>query len=70
MTISDVIERLNTIRRPRAENAPTDLNSQLMRLAWPSLIENLLQTMLLVCDMIFVGQLGADSIAGVGLAVS
>ena len=67
MTISDVIERLNTIRRPRAENTPTDLNRQLMRLAWPSLIENLLQTMLLVCDMIFVGQLGADSIAGVGL---
>jgi putative MATE family efflux protein len=67
MTIGDLIERLNAIRRPRAEDAPTDLNRQLMRLAWPSLIENILQTMLLVCDMIFVGQLGADSIAGVGL---
>ena len=67
MTIGDVIERLNTIRQPRAENAPITLNRQLLHLAGPSLVENLLQTMLLVCDMMFVGQLGADAIAGVGL---
>ena len=67
MTIGDVIERLNTIRQPRAEDTPISLNRQLLRLAGPSLVENLLQTMLLVCDMMFVGQLGAEAIAGVGL---
>lgn len=67
MTIGDEIERLNTIRQPRAEDAPISLNRQLLRLAGPSLVENLLQTMLLVCDMMFVGQLGKDAIAGIGL---
>jgi putative MATE family efflux protein len=67
VTISDVLERLNTLRQPRAENAPLGLNRQLLRLAGPSLVENLLQTMLMVCDMIFVGQLGKEAIAGIGL---
>ena len=67
MTISDVIERLNTIRQPRAEDTPISLNRQLLRLAWPSLVENLLQTMLGFVDLVFVGQLGPDAIAGVGL---
>jgi len=39
----------------------------MLTLAWPSLVENLLQTMLGVVDLIFVGQLGPDAIAGVGL---
>lgn len=52
--------------------APTDakpisLNRHLFNLAWPSLVENLLQTMLGFVDLVFVGQLGPDAIAGVGL---
>lgn len=51
----------------RAPNAPVSLNRHLFQLAWPSLVENLLQTMLGVVDLIFVGKLGADAIAGIGL---
>ena len=47
----------------------TSLNRSLFNLAWPSLVENLLQTFLGFADMIFVGQLGAAAIAGVGLGV-
>lgn len=50
-----------------APDEPVSLNRQLFHLAWPSLVENLLQTMLGVVDLIFVGKLGADAIAGVGL---
>jgi putative MATE family efflux protein len=50
-----------------AEVKPISLNRHLFNLAWPSLIENLLQTMLGFIDLIFVGQLGPDAIAGVGL---
>ncbi len=46
---------------------PISLNRHLFQLAWPSLVENILQTMLGVVDLIFVGQLGPDAIAGVGL---
>ena len=53
-------------RRVR-RGAPVTLNRQLFQLAWPSLIENLLQTMLGFVDLVFVGQLGPDAIAGVGL---
>jgi putative MATE family efflux protein len=67
MTIGDVLERLNTIRRPLPKGVPLSLNRQLMLLAWPSLVENLLQTMLGFVDLVFVGQLGPDAIAGVGL---
>ncbi len=62
-----VIDRLNTLRRPRVESEPLSLNRQLFELAWPSLIENLLQTMLGFVDLVFVGQLGPDAIAGIGL---
>lgn len=51
----------------RKPNQPLSLNRQLFHLAWPSLVENLLQTMLGVVDLIFVGKLGADAIAGIGL---
>lgn len=67
MILSNVVARLNALRRPPTTDSPVNLNRQLLRLAWPSLVENLLQTMLLVCDMMFVGQLGAEAIAGVGL---
>lgn len=53
--------------RKSAANKPVSLNRQLFTLAWPSLVENLLQTMLGVVDLIFVGKLGADAIAGIGL---
>ena len=53
--------------KKRAPNEPLSLNRQLFHLAWPSLVENLLQTMLGVVDLIFVGKLGADAIAGIGL---
>ncbi len=59
--------RLNALRAPRAEGEPLSLNRQLFQLAWPSLVENLLQTLLGFVDLVFVGQLGADAIAGVGL---
>lgn len=40
----------------------------LFRLAWPSLVENLLQTALGVVSMIFVARLGASAVAAVGLS--
>ncbi len=63
--VDRVKDRIGMARAPA--DAPVSLNRQLFRLAWPSLVENLLQTMLMVVDMIFVGRLGADAIAGVGL---
>jgi Na+-driven multidrug efflux pump len=51
-----------------AKRAEVSLSGQLYSLALPSLVENLLQTMLGVVDMMMVGRLGKDAIAGVGLA--
>lgn len=65
-TVSTWLNRLHILRKP-SRDEPASINRQLFALAWPSLIENLLQTMLGVVDLIFVGQLGADAIAGVGL---
>lgn len=67
MTVKTWVARLNAIRQPLAEGQPVSLNRQLFHLAWPSLVENLLQTMLGFVDLVFVGQLGPDAIAGVGL---
>src|SRR5512135_2076329 len=67
MTVRTLVARLNAFRRPHASGESPTLNRQLFQLAWPSLIENLLQTMLGFVDLVFVGQLGADAIAGVGL---
>ncbi|HEX7593887.1 MAG TPA: MATE family efflux transporter [Anaerolineae bacterium] len=67
MTVKTVVARLNALRAPLVPGAPVTLNRQLFELAWPSLVENLLQTMLGFVDLVFVGQLGADAIAGVGL---
>src|SRR5512146_2698013 len=61
------VARLNALRRPAVRGQPLSLNRQLFNLAWPSLVENLLQTMLGFVDLVFVGQLGADAIAGIGL---
>lgn len=67
MTVRAWVARLNAMRRTHPAGAPISLNRQLFQLAWPSLVENLLQTMLGFVDLVFVGQLGADAIAGVGL---
>lgn len=67
MTVRGWVARLYGLRHPLVEGEPLSLNRQLFQLAWPSLIENLLQTMLGFADLVFVGQLGADAIAGVGL---
>jgi putative MATE family efflux protein len=65
MIFTPILERLFT--RKRSDEQAPSLNQQLLALAWPSLVENLLQTMLGVVDLIFVGKLGADAIAGIGL---
>ena len=39
----------------------------ILALAWPAIIDNLLHTLTHTADMIMVGQLGASSLAGVGL---
>lgn len=57
---------LSLLKRPAADE-PLSMNRALFHLAWPSLIENILQTMLVFVDLVFVGQLGPDAIAGVGL---
>ena len=67
MTVRSWVARLNAIRQGPAPGEALSLNRNLFNLAWPSLIENLLQTMLGFVDLVFVGQLGAVAIAGVGL---
>src|SRR5437868_10532459 len=67
MAIRTVWLHRPSLFRKHAPGEPISLNRQLFHLAWPSLVENLLQTMLGVVDLIFVGKLGADAIAGVGL---
>lgn len=59
--------RVAALRQPPALNVPMSTNRRLLLLAGPSLVENLLQTMLSVFNMLFVGQLGKEAIAGVGL---
>ncbi len=65
MTIKSL--RLAEFFKPIDPSEPLSTNRQLFFLAWPSLIENLLQTMLIFVDLVFVGQLGPDAIAGIGL---
>jgi putative MATE family efflux protein len=67
IVVRTLLYRLNAFRQPAVVGKPLTLNRQLFQLAWPSLVENLLQTMLGFVDLVFVGQLGADAIAGVGL---
>jgi len=64
MTIRTLVARL---RAHRATDVPVSLNRQLFQLAWPTFVESLLQTMLGFVDLVFVGQLGPDAVAGVGL---
>lgn len=66
MSIGMFLKRFIAAPRPRSDQ-PLSLNRRLLQLAWPSFVENLLQTMLGFVDLVFVGQLGPDAIAGVGL---
>lgn len=67
MTVRALVSRWRALREASSSEKPLSLNRQLFDLAWPSLVENLLQTMLGFIDLVFVGQLGPDAIAGVGL---
>src|SRR5437762_4066048 len=47
---------------------PTSTRWLVFNLAWPVILEGLLQTLLGIVDTIMVGRLGADALAGVGTA--
>src|SRR5437762_3513457 len=47
---------------------PQSLRWRVFQLAWPVILEGLLQTMLGIVDTITVGRLGANALAGVGTA--
>lgn len=49
------------------QTAPS-LRWRVFQLAWPVILEGLLQTMLGIVDTLMVGRLGADALAGVGSA--
>ncbi len=49
--------------------SPNQLEQRVLRLAWPVIGENVLQTMLGVVDTILVASLGAVALAGVGAAL-
>jgi MATE family multidrug resistance protein len=57
---------------PRPTSAPVvasgSLRWRVFQLAWPVILDNLLQTLLGIVDTIMVGRLGADALAGVGTA--
>ncbi|MBI5031272.1 MAG: MATE family efflux transporter [Chloroflexi bacterium] len=65
--MDESVEITSELPVTETEAKPISLNRHLFNLAWPSLIENLLQTMLGFVDLVFVGQIGPDAIAGVGL---
>lgn len=67
MSNANLRARLAALRQPPDARAPISIPRQLTRLAGPSLVENLLQTLLMTFDMIFIGQLGKEAIAGIGL---
>ena len=45
----------------------SELDREIILLAWPVIISNLLQTITMFIDMLMVGQLGAEALAAVGL---
>src|SRR5438128_2817416 len=52
----------------RARASTAEIQRRVFQLAWPVILENVLQTMLGIVDTIMVGRLGADALAGVGTA--
>lgn len=53
---------------PPAGKSNRSMYRLIMALAWPVIVENLLQSMLGIVDQAMVGRLGADALAGVGTA--
>ncbi len=47
---------------------PRMLRAAVLRLAWPSIVENLLQSLVQIATTAMVSRLGADALAGVGVA--
>ncbi|HIG47785.1 MAG TPA: MATE family efflux transporter, partial [candidate division Zixibacteria bacterium] len=43
-----------------------NLNRTILTLAWPAVLENLLQTSVYIVDSIFIGRLGTQAFAAVG----
>ncbi|MBI5651106.1 MAG: MATE family efflux transporter [Chloroflexi bacterium] len=68
MTVASLLARLGVRSKPGSADA-NNLNRKMLALAWPSLVENILHTLLGFVDLIFVGQLGPAAIAGVGLGI-
>lgn len=54
------------VEAPATETVAPGLQGRVLRLAWPVIGENLLQTMLGIVDTLLVARLGAEAIAGVG----
>lgn len=55
--------------RPIPENeTPAVLRRTVLRLAWPSIVENLLQSLLQIATTAMVSRLGANALAGVGVS--
>ncbi|NLJ80861.1 MAG: MATE family efflux transporter [Firmicutes bacterium] len=52
---------------PELRRERGDLRRQVLLLAWPAIVENLLHTMVGIVDTAMVGRLGASSLAAVGL---
>lgn len=52
---------------PQSLTARDDLRGQVLKLAWPAIVENLLHTMVGIVDTAMVGRLGSASLAAVGL---
>ena len=51
-----------------ADETPTQLRGAVLRLAWPSIVENALQSLLQIATTAMVSRLGATAIAGVGVS--
>lgn len=54
--------------RAESRRAKAEFTRQVLRLAWPVVAEQLMQTLTQMIDMIMVGRLGASAVAAVGLA--
>jgi MATE family multidrug resistance protein len=67
---SGTLVAMGDVALVRAEppRSPAEIRRMVVRLAWPVILENLLQTMIGVVDMLMVSRLGREAIAGVGVA--
>jgi putative MATE family efflux protein len=68
MTARSLLPRIRALSKSDS-TSELGLNRKMLALAVPSLVENILHTLLGFVDMIFVGQLGPAALAGVGLGI-